>query len=66
MANGLEGLDDVLLGHRIGSIKALLTYKLENEKQWSKQLIDIIKDINTLTSNIIIDQEEGKKNDDTK
>tara|TARA_R110002051_G_scaffold212628_1_gene277696 strand:- start:220 stop:420 length:201 start_codon:yes stop_codon:yes gene_type:complete len=66
MANGLEGLDDVLLGHRIGSIKALLTYKLENEKQWSKQLIDIIKDINTLTSNIIIDQEEGKKNDNTK
>jgi hypothetical protein len=66
MANGLEGLDDVLLGHRIGSIKALLTYKLENEKQWSKQLIEIIKDINTLTSNIIIDQEEGKKNDNTK
>ena len=65
MAN-FEGLDDVLLGHRIGSIKALLTYKLENEKQWSKQLIEIIKDINTLTSNIIIDQEEGKKNDNTK
>ena len=63
MANGLEGLDDVLLGHRIGSIKALLTYKLENEKQWSKELIDVIKDINTLTSNIIIDQEEGKKHD---
>jgi hypothetical protein len=61
MANGLEGLDDVLLGHRIGSIKALLTYKLENEKQWSKELIDIIKDINTLTSHIIIDQDEGKK-----
>ena len=60
MAN-FEGLDDVLLGHRIGSIKALLTYKLENEKQWSKELIDIIKDINTLTSHIIIDQEEGKK-----
>tara|TARA_R100001377_G_scaffold75472_1_gene52044 strand:- start:694 stop:894 length:201 start_codon:yes stop_codon:yes gene_type:complete len=66
MANGLEGLDDVLLGHRIDSIIALLTYKLENEKQWSKELIDIIKDINTLTSNIIIDQEEGKKNDNTK
>ena len=65
MAN-FEGLDDVLLGHRIGSIKALLTHKLENEKQWSKQLIEIIKDINTLTSNIIIDQEEGKKNDNTK
>lgn len=62
MAN-FEGLDDALLGHRIGSIKALLTYKLENEKQWSKELIDIIKDINTLTSNIIIDQEEGKKHD---
>jgi len=60
-----EGLDDVLLGHRIGSIKALLTYKLANEKQWSKQLIEIIKDINTLTSNIIIGQEEGKKNDNT-
>ena len=60
MAN-FEGLDDILLGHKIGSIKALLTYKLENEKQWSKELIDIIKDINTLTSHIIIDQEEGKK-----
>ena len=63
MAN-FEGLDDALLGHRIDSIKALLTYKLENEKQqWSKELIDIIKDINTLTSHIIIDQEEGKKHD---
>ena len=62
MAN-FEGLDDALLGHRIDSIKALLTYKLENEKQWSKELIDVIKDINTLTSHIIIDQEEGKKHD---
>ena len=61
MANGLEGLDDALLSNRCGSIKALLTYKLENEKQWSKELIDIIKDINTLTSHIIIDQDEGKK-----
>jgi|TARA_R110000824_G_scaffold100500_2_gene238945 hypothetical protein len=60
MAN-FEGLDDALLSNRCGSIKALLTYKLENEKQWSKELIDIIKDINTLTSHIIIDQEEGKK-----
>ena len=66
MTNNKTIIDDVLLGHRIGSIKALLTYKLENEKQWSKQLIEIIKDINTLTSNIIIDQEEGKKNDNTK
>ena len=60
MAN-FEGLDDALLSNRCGSIKALLTYKLENKKQWSKELIDIIKDINTLTSHIIIDQEEGKK-----
>ena len=62
MAN-FEGLDDVLLGHKIGSIKALMTYKLENDKQWSKQLIDVIKDINTLTSHIIIDLDEGKKHD---
>ena len=61
MAN-FEGLDDVLLGHRIGSIKALLTYKLENEKQWSKELIDIIKDINTLTSHIIMENDKGKEN----
>ena len=58
-----EGLDDVLLGHRIGSIKALLTYKLANEKQWSKQLIDIIKDINTLTSHIIMENDKGKENE---
>ena len=58
MAN-FEGLDDVLLGHRIGSIKALLTYKLENEKQWSKQLIEVLKDCNSLIDKILIDQDKG-------
>ena len=45
MAN-FEGLDDVLLGHRIGSIKALLTYKLQNDKTWSKELLEVLKDCN--------------------
>ena len=59
MANGLEGLDDVLLGHRIGSIKALLTYKLQNDKTWSKELLEVLKDCNSLIDKILIDQDKG-------
>ena len=63
MAN-FEGLDDVLLSNRCGSIKALLTYKLENEKQqWSKQLIEVLKDCNSLIDKILIDQDKDNKDD---
>ena len=58
MAN-FEGLDDVLLGHRIGSIKALLTYKLQNDKTWSNELLEVLKDCNLLIDKILIDQDKG-------
>ena len=63
MANGLEGLDDVLLGHRIGSIKALLTYKLQNDKTWSNELLEVLKDCNSLIDKILIDQDKDNKDD---
>lgn len=59
MANGLEELDDLLIGAKVNSIQALLTYKLENEKQWSKQLIEVLKDCNSLIDKILIDQDKG-------
>ena len=58
MAN-FEGLDDVLLGNRIGSIKALLTYKLQNDKTWSNELLEVLKDCNLLIDKILIDQDKG-------
>ena len=62
MAN-FEGLDDVLLGHRIGSIKALLTYKLQNDKTWSKELLQVLQDCNSLIDKILIDQDKDNKDD---
>ena len=63
MANGLEELDDLLIGAKVNSIQALLTYKLENEKQWSKQLIEVLKDCNSLIDKILIDQDKDNKDD---
>ena len=63
MANGLEELDDLLIGAKVNSIQALLTYKLQNEKIWSKDLLKVLKDCNSLIDKILIDQEEGKKHE---
>ena len=63
MANGLKELDDLLIGAKVNSIQALLTYKLENEKQWSKQLIEVLKDCNSLIDKILIDQDKDNKDD---
>ena len=63
MANGLEELDDLLIGAKVNSIKALLIYKLENEKIWSVNLIKLISELQMLLDKILIDQEEGKKHE---
>ena len=63
MANGLEELDDLLIGAKVNSIKSLLIYKLENEKIWSVNLIKLISELQMLLDKILIDQEEGKKHD---
>ena len=63
MANGLEELDDLLIGAKVNSIKALLIYKLENEKIWSVDLIKLISELQMLLDKILIDQEEGKKHE---
>ena len=63
MANGLEELDDLLIGAKVNSIKALLIYKLENEKIWSVNLIKLISGLQMLIDKILIDQEEGKKHE---
>ena len=59
MANGLEELDDLLIGAKVNSIQALLAYKLQNEKIWSKDLLKVLKDCNALIDTILIDQDEG-------
>ena len=63
MANGLEELDDLLIGAKVNSIQALLTYKLQNEKIWSKGLLKVLKDCNSLIDKILIEEEEGKKHE---
>jgi hypothetical protein len=63
MANGLEELDDLLIGAKVNSIKSLLIYKLENEKIWSVNLIKLISELQMLLDKILIDQEEGKKHE---
>ena len=63
MANGLEELDDLLIGAKVNSIKSLLIYKLENEKIWSVDLIKLISELQMLLDKILIDQEEGKKHE---
>jgi|TARA_R100001463_G_scaffold509_1_gene2291 hypothetical protein len=62
MAN-FEGLDDALLSNRCGSIKALLTYKLQNDKTWSNELLEVLKDCNSLIDKILIDQDKEKVNE---
>jgi hypothetical protein len=59
MANGLEELDDLLIGAKVNSIQALLTYKLQNEKIWSEDLLKVLKDCNSLIDKILIDQDKG-------
>jgi len=59
MVNGLEELDDLLIGAKVNSIQALLTYKLQNEKIWSKDLLKVLKDCNSLIDKILIDQDKG-------
>ena len=59
MANGLEELDDLLIGAKVNSIKALLTYKLQNDKTWSKELLQVLQDCNSLIDKILIDQDKG-------
>ena len=51
MANGLQELDDLLIGAKVNSIQALLTYKLQNDKTWSKELLEVL-------NKILIDQDE--------
>jgi len=63
MANGLEELDDLLIGAKVNSIQALLTYKLQNEKIWSKDLLKVLKDCNSLIDKILIDQDKDNKDD---
>jgi hypothetical protein len=63
MPNGLEELDDLLIGAKVNSIKSLLIYKLENEKIWSVNLIKLISELQMLLDKILIDQEEGKKHE---
>ena len=58
MANGLEELDDLLIGAKVNSIQALLTFKLQNEKIWSKDLLKVLKDCNSLIDTILIDQDK--------
>ncbi len=58
MANGLEELDDLLIGAKVNSIQALLTFKLQNEKIWSKDLLKVLKDCNSLIDKILIDQDK--------
>ena len=58
MANGLEELDDLLIGAKVNSIKALLIYKLENEKIWSVDLIKLISELQMLLDKILIDQDK--------
>ena len=59
MANGLQELDDLLIGAKVNSIQALLTFKLQNEKIWSKELLKVLKDCNSLIDKILIDQDKG-------
>ena len=58
MANGLEELDDLLIGAKVNSIKSLLIYKLENEKIWSVDLIKLISELQILLDKILIDQDK--------
>lgn len=59
MANGLEELDDLLIGAKVNSIQALLTFKLQNEKIWSKDLLKTLSECNSLIDKILIDQDKG-------
>ena len=59
MANGLQELDDLLIGAKVNSIQALLTYKLQNDKTWSPDLLKVLKDCNSLIDKILIDQDKG-------
>ena len=63
MANGLEELDSLLISAKINSLNAVLLYKLQNDKIWSKGLLQVLKDCNSLIDKILIDQEEGKKHE---
>jgi len=63
MANGLQELDDLLIGAKVNSIQALLTYKLQNDKTWSKELLEVLKDCNSLIDKILIDQDKENDND---
>ena len=63
MANGLEELDDLLIGAKVNSIKSLLIYKLENEKIWSVNLIKLISELQMLLDKILIDQDKENKNE---
>ena len=58
MANGLQELDDLLIGAKVNSIKSLLIYKLENEKIWSVDLIKLISELQMLLDKILIDQDK--------
>ena len=63
MANGLEELNDLLIGAKVSSLRAIILYKLENEKIWSVNLIKLISELQMLLDKILIDQEEGKKHE---
>ena len=58
MANGLEELDSLLISAKINSLNAVLLYKLQNDKIWSKDLLKVLKDCNSLIDKILIDQDK--------
>ena len=58
MANGLEELDDLLIGAKVSSLRAIILYKLENEKIWSVDLIKLISELQMLLDKILIDQDK--------
>lgn len=63
MANGLQELDDLLIAAKVNSIQALLAYKLQNEKIWSKDLLKTLSECSALIDNILIDQYKDKDNE---
>ena len=63
MANGLEELDDLLIGAKVSSLRAIILYKLENEKIWSVNLIKLISELQMLLDKILIDQDKENKNE---
>ena len=58
MANGLEELDDLLIGAKVNSIQSLLAYKLQNEKIWIKDLLKTLSECSALIDKILIDQDK--------